>query len=191
MLNRQLENKKVAILATNGFEESELRSPMKALVDEGATVHVISLKEEPIRGWHKGNWAMEPVHVDHTVYTANPAEYAGLVLPGGVMNPDTLRGDDKAVGFVRGFFELGKPVAAICHAPWTLINAEVVEGRKVTSYHTIRKDLENAGAQWVDEPVVVDQGLVTSRNPGDLEAFNSKVVEEIAEGIHQAQKQSV
>lgn len=191
MLNRQLEDKKVAILAADGFEESELRSPMKALIDEGATVHIISLKEEPIRGWHKGNWAMEKVHVDHTVQTANPAEYAGLVLPGGVMNPDSLRSDDKAVGFVRGFFELGKPVAAICHAPWMLINAEVVEGRKVTSYHSIRKDLENAGAEWVDEPVVVDQGLVTSRNPGDLDDFNRKMVEEITEGIHQAQKASL
>lgn len=191
MLNRQLENNQVAILATHGFEESELRSPMKALVHEGATVHVVSLQEEPIRGWHKGNWAMEKVHVDHTVHAANPAEYAGLVLPGGVMNPDALRADAKALEFVRGFFELGKPVAAICHAAWTLISAEVVEGRKMTSYHSIRKDLENAGVNWVDEAVVVDQGLVSSRNPGDLEAFNEKIVEEIAEGIHKAQRQSL
>lgn len=188
---RQLNDKKVAVLATDGFEQSELTTPVNRLLEEGADVEIISLEEGEIRGWHKGNWAMDPVKVTHTVTQANPAEYSGLVMPGGVMNPDRLRNDEKAVEFVRGFFEQGKPVAAICHAPWTLINAEVVKGRKMTSYSSIRRDLENAGAEWVDESVVVDSGLVTSRHPGDLDAFTDKVVEEITEGIHREQKKSL
>lgn len=179
-----LENKKVAILATDGFEQSELVEPMKALKEAGAEVKIISLKEGEIRGWENGNWAEETIKVDMTVERANPAEYSGLVLPGGVINPDKLRTDRYAQLFVRGFFELGTPVAAICHGPWTLINAEVVEGRTMTSYHSIRKDLENAGANWKDEAVVVDNGLVTSRNPDDLPQFNKKLVEEVAEGTH-------
>jgi len=191
MLNRKLEGKKVAILATNGFEDSELRSPMKALISAGASVEVVSPEEGKIKGWKDGNWAMNAVKVDRQVKEANAENYAGLVLPGGVMNPDNLRVNEEALEFVRNFFALGKPVAAICHAPWILISAEVVEGRKMTSYHSIRKDMENAGARWVDEPVVVDQGLVTSRHPGDLDAFNDKVVEEIAEGVHVKQAESI
>ena len=186
-----LKGKKVAILATDGFEYSELVEPEKALQTAGAEVDIISLEEGTIKGWKDGHWAMHPAHVTKTVKQANPAEYSGLVLPGGVMNPDKLRTEKTVQGFVRGFFEQGKPVAAICHAAWTLIDAEVVKGRTMTSYHTLRKDLENAGAKWVDEPVVVDQGLVTSRHPGDLEAFNDKVVEEISEGVHKEQRQSV
>lgn len=188
---KNLKGKRVAILATDGFEYSELVEPEKALQEAGADIDIISLEEGTIRGWKDGNWSMHPAHVTKTVEEANPAEYSGLVLPGGVMSPDKLRTDRNVRDFVRGFFEQGKPVAAICHGPWTLIDAEVVEGRTMTSYHSIRKDLENAGAKWVDKPVVVDHGLVTSRHPGDLEAFSKKVVEEIGEGVHKAQRQSV
>ena len=191
MEKRTLEGKRVAIVATDGFEYDELLSPAEAVDSAGAEVHIISPQEGRIRGWKDGNWSMHPVKVTRTIREANPAEYSGLILPGGVMNPDALRTDEDVLTFVRGFFEQGKPVAAICHGAWTLINAEVVEGRTMTSYHAIRKDLENAGATWVDEPVVVDQGLVTSRHPGDLEAFNAKVIEEIAEGVHAEQRESV
>ena len=184
---RQLTGKKVAVLATNGFEQSELVTPVNRLIEEGAEVHIVSPEEGEIRGWHDGNWAMDPIKVTMKVEKANPAEYTGLVLPGGVMNPDNLRRDRKSVEFVRGFFELGKPVSAICHAPWTLIEAGVVDGRKMTSFSSIRTDLVNAGANWVDEEVVVDAGLVTSRHPGDLDAFTSKMVEELIEGVHAEQ----
>jgi protease I len=184
---RQLTGKKVAVLATNGFEQSELVTPVNRLIEEGAKVDIVSPEEGEIRGWHDGNWAMDSIKVTMKVENANPAEYTGLVLPGGVMNPDNLRRDHKSVGFVRGFFELGKPVSAICHAPWTLIEAGVVNGRKMTSFSSIRTDLENAGANWVDEEVVVDAGLVTSRHPGDLDAFISKMVEELIEGVHAEQ----
>lgn len=187
----QLSGKKVAILATNGFEYSELMEPQKALKDAGAQVDIVSLKSGEIRGWQKGNWAKDTLKVDKTASDANASEYNALVMPGGVMNPDHLRTDKDVQRFVRDFFKMGKPVAAICHAPWTLINAEVVEGRTLTSYHTLRKDLENAGANWVDKEVVVDKGLVTSRNPNDLPAFCKKMIEEIGEGVHQAQRQSV
>jgi len=187
----QLSGKKVAILATNGFEYSELMEPQKALKNAGAEVEIISLKTEDIRGWQEKDWAKDTLSVDKAVKNVNAADYNGLVLPGGVMNPDHLRTDKDVQRFVRDFFKAGKPVAAICHAPWILIDAEVVEGRKLTSYHTLRKDLENAGANWVDKEVVVDQGLVTSRNPNDLPAFCKKVVEEIGEGVHEKQRQSV
>lgn len=179
----QLNGKRVAILATNGFEESELKSPKEALEMAGATVHVVSPEKGAIKGWKDGEWS-EKVDVDRTLSEAKASDYDALVLPGGVINPDTLRQDQKAVAFVRDFFTAKKPVGAICHGPWTLVEADVLQGRKVTSYASIRTDLRNAGAQWVDEEVVVDDGLVTSRTPKDLPAFNKKLVEEIAEGVH-------
>lgn len=175
--------KRIAILATDGFEQSELLSPKETLENEGWTAEVLSLKTGEIKSWKDGNWG-NAVVVDRTVSGANPADYDALVLPGGVINPDLLRVDEDAVAFVRAFFDEKKPVAAICHGPWTLINADVVSGREMTSYQSIRKDLENAGAIWTDAEVVVDQGLVTSRSPQDLPAFNRKMVEEIKEGVH-------
>ncbi len=181
-----LEGKKVAILATNGFEESELTSPKNALEKAGATTHVIAPESGTIKGWKDGNWSKD-VDVDAVLDSVDASDYNALVLPGGVINPDLLRRNDKAIEFIRSFFKAHKPVAAICHGPQLLIVAEVVEGRKMTSFSSIRKDLENAGAHWVDQEVVVDEGLVTSRSPEDLDAFNAKVVEEVAEGKHEEQ----
>ena len=177
-------SKNIAILATDGFEESELKSPKQALEDQGWTAHIVSLKSGEIKSWADGDWGTK-YKVDKVVTDVSASDYDALMLPGGVINPDKLRIDDGALAFVKGFFEAKKPVAAICHGPWTLINAGVVNGRKVTSYGSIRKDLENAGAHWSDEEVVVDMGLVTSRSPEDLPAFNKKMVEEIKEGVHQ------
>lgn len=174
----------MAILATNGFEESELKGPQEALEKAGHQVEIVSLKSGTIKGWKEGNWAGE-VTVDRVVSDTNARDYDALVLPGGVINPDKLRQEEAAVEFVRGFFAQKKPVGAICHGPWMLVEADVVQGRKVTSYKSIRTDLQNAGANWTDEEVVVDQGLVTSRTPKDLPAFNAKLLEEVAEGIHQ------
>ena len=182
-----LKGKKVAILAADGFEQSELESPRDALDQAGATVRIVSLDSGDIKGWQHDKWG-DSVEVDVTIDHADAADFDALVLPGGVMNPDLLRTDEKVLRFVRDFFKQQKPVAAICHGPWTLINAGVVAGRKMTSYHTIRKDLENAGAKWVDEQVVVDNGLVTSRRPDDLDAFNAKMIEEIEKGRHEGQK---
>lgn len=181
-----LNRKKVAILATNGFEESELKEPKKALEQAGAETHIISLKSGTIKSWKDGNWSNE-YNVDKTLNEVSVSDYSGLVLPGGVINPDTLRRDKDAIEFIRGFFKNHKPVAAICHAPWLLAEADVLEGRKITSFSSIKTDMINAGANWVDEEVVVDQGLVTSRNPNDLPAFNDKIVEEIYEGKHEEQ----
>lgn len=178
-----LTNKSVAVLATNGFEQSELEQPVEALKKAGANVHIISLENGSIKGWTKGNWGNE-VAVDKRVDQANAGDYNALVLPGGVMNPDMLRANQDAVAFVTKFMDDKKPVAAICHGPWTLIETGQLKGRKVTSYASIRTDLQNAGANWVDEEVVVDNGLVTSRQPKDLPAFCSKMIEEIAEGKH-------
>lgn len=186
MENKKLEGKKVAILATNGFEQSELFEPKKALEEAGAEVSVVSIESGEIKGWDTDDWG-KSISVDLTVDEAKPEDFDALQLPGGVINPDQLRTNEKVLSFVKAFFEAGKPVAAICHAPWTLINAEVVKGREMTSYHTIRKDLENAGANWRDQEVVTDQGLVTSRNPDDIPAFNKKMIEEIAEGKHRKQ----
>jgi protease I len=182
-METKLNNKKVAILVADGFEESEFAQPLEALKEAGAHVDVISLKPGKVKSWSKGNWSKE-YDVDKTVDNADAMDYHALVLPGGVMNPDKLRTNTDAVSFVGGFFEDSKPVAAICHGPWLLIETGEVEGRKVTSYPSLKTDLENAGATWVDEEVVVDEGLVTSRNPDDLPAFCRKMIEEIAEGEH-------
>ncbi|MFD1063326.1 type 1 glutamine amidotransferase domain-containing protein [Winogradskyella litorisediminis] len=181
-----LNRKTVAILATNGFEESELREPKKALESAGADVHIVSLESGEIKGWADGNWS-NTYNVDKTLDEVSQKDYNALVLPGGQINPDVLRKNENAVSFVRSFFENHKPVAAICHAPWLLAEAGVLEGRKITSYSSIKTDMINAGANWVDEEVVVDEGLVTSRCPDDLPAFNAKLVEEVYEGKHEEQ----
>jgi protease I len=181
-----LEHKRVAILATDGFETAELFEPKKALEAEGAETVIVSLKSGSIRGWSENDWGPS-VAVDTTVDQATPYEFDALVLPGGVMNPDKLRLNADAVRFVQGFFRIGKPVGAICHAPWLLIEAEVVQERRLTSWPSLKADLQNASAQWSDSEVVVDSGLVTSRMPADLPAFNRKLVEEIAEGVHPKQ----
>lgn len=179
-------NKRIAILATNGFEESELKSPKEAMEKEGFTVDIVSENEGSIKAWADGNWSNE-YKVDKTIENASASDYNALVLPGGVINPDKLRRNENALKFVKHFFEQKKPVAAICHGPQILISAGVVEGRKMTSFSSIKDDLINAGANWVDEEVVVDEGFVTSRNPDDLPAFNSKLIEEIKEGKHELQ----
>ena len=182
----ELKGKRVAFLAAKGVEQVELTEPWKAVEAAGGQPELVSLEDGELQGFDH----LEPGRtftVDATAAQADPGRYDGLVLPGGVANPDFLRQDEDAVRFVRDFFEAGKPVAAICHAPWTLIEARVVEGRDVTSYPSLRTDLENAGANWRDEEVVVDAGLVTSRNPDDLPAFCAKLVEEIAEGVHEQQ----
>jgi protease I len=184
-----LNGRTIAILATDGFEQSELTEPKRALADAGATVQVVSPKDGSIRGWDETDWGDE-VRVDVKLEDARAEDYDGLVLPGGQINPDKLRLEPRAVEFVRAFFEAGKPVGAICHGPWLLVEADVARGRTLTSYASIKTDLKNAGANWVDRAVVVDQGLVTSRNPGDLEAFNAKLIEEFAEGRHEAQRRS-
>jgi protease I len=183
----KLDGKRVAMLVTDGFEQVELTEPRQALRDAGADVDIVAPKGGRVKGWNHTDWGDE-FDVDAQLSAASPEDYDALVLPGGVMNPDKLRMDDDAVQFTRAFFEAGKPVAAICHAPWLLIEAGVVEGRELTSYTSVRRDLENAGARWVDREVVVDNGLVTSRNPDDIPAFNRKMVEEIAEGVHADQR---
>ncbi len=185
-MTQQSVGKTVAILVADGFEQSEFESPRKALDDAGIRSRVISIKRDPVQAWKKGQWG-DTFEVDARVEDVSVEEFNALLLPGGVMNPDKLRQNPRAVEFVRSFFAEGKPVAAICHGPQVLIDAEVVDGRKLTSYPSIRKDLENAGAEWVDEAVVVDQGLVTSRTPDDLPLFNQKLVEEVAEGRHAGQ----
>lgn len=183
-MNREydLTGKTIALLATNGFEDSELTSPMEAVSDAGADVVVVSATLDDITGKDGTDIA-----VDQDVNDVSATDFDGLLLPGGVANPDLLRLNDKAVAFVRQFFEQHKPVAAICHAPWMLIEADVLEGRKLTSWPSLKTDVINAGGDWVDEPVVVDQGLVTSRKPGDLADFNAKAIEEFAEGAHRGQ----
>ncbi len=175
---QDLNSKNVAILATSGFEESELFEPLKALKKEGVEVDIVSIEKGKIKAWNHGNWSKK-IEVDCTLDEVDENNYGILVLPGGVINPDKLRRDEKAVKFVRSFFDSNKPVAAICHGPQMLIEAEVVKNRTMTSFFSIKKDLQNAGANWVDEAVVEDGNLITSRNPGDLEAFNNKIINRI------------
>lgn len=188
----KLNGKRVAFLATDGFEQSELLEPRRILDEAGATTTVVSPKAGEIKGWAESDWG-QSVKVDRTLDEVSAGDFDALVLPGGQINPDKLRLEPKAVSFVHEFFEAGKPVGAICHGPWLLVEAEVVRGRKVTSWPSIRKDLENAGAHWTDQEVVTDKGLVTSRKPDDIPAFGKKLIEEIAEGVHpdQARKTGV
>ena len=188
-MGQSLSGKTIAVLATDGVELIELTDPVKALKDAGATVQIVSLKTQPIQGFNHLTPG-DTVPVDKAVADVDAGSYHGLLLPGGVANPDALRGDDAALKFVRAFFDQGKPVAAICHAPWVLIDAGVAEGRTLTAFKTIRTDLRNAGATVLDEEVVVDEGLVTSRCPDDLPAFNAKMIEEFAEGRHRGQAQA-
>jgi protease I len=189
-MSDQLQGKKIAILVANeGVEQVELTSPLDALHNAGADVNLLAPEGGEIQAFNhldKGD-TFTP---DKAVGDASPEDYDGLVLPGGVANPDELRTNTDAVQFVRAFFEAGKPVGAICHAPWTLISADVVDGRTLTSWPSLQTDLRNAGAEWVDEEVHVDQGLVTSRKPDDLDAFNAKLVEEFAEGVHEGQREA-
>lgn len=182
-MGEKLTGKKVAIVATTGFEQSELLEPRKALEAEGAETSIVSLKEGQIKGWKDNDWG-DSVDVDIVIGDANPDDFDALVLPGGVMSPDKLRLEPKVVAFVKSFVDAGKPIAAICHGPWILIDAQGTMGRKMTSWPSIRLDLRNAGAEVLDAEVIVDRGLVTSRKPEDLPAFNRKMIEEIAEGPH-------
>jgi protease I len=183
-----LQGKKIAFLATDGVEQIELTEPWKAVEQAGGEPELVSLEKGEIQGvehMEKG----DTFKVDKNVEEADPTDYDGLILPGGVANPDFLRGNEAAVSFVKRFFEQGKPVGAICHGPWTLVEADVVNGRTLTSWPTLRTDIRNAGGTWVDEQVHVDSGLVTSRKPDDLPAFNAKIVEEFGEGIQAEQRQ--
>ena len=180
-----LQDKKIAVLATDGFEHSELFQPHKALKDKGAMVEIVSLKKGKIKSWKNGDWD-EEMEVDKTLEQVSGDDYDALVLPGGVINPDLLRKEKKAIEFIRSFSKENyrKPIAAICHGPWLLAEAGIAKGRKLTSYDSIKTDMQNAGADWVDQEVVVDNGIVTSRNPQDLPAFIDKIIEEVREGTH-------
>ena len=178
-----LDGKRVAILATDGVEQVELTEPRDALRDAGAITKVVAPKTGKIKAWHHGNWDHE-ITVDLPLAEANADDFDALMLPGGVRSPDQLRTDKRAVQFVRDFYAAGKPIAAICHAPWLLVEADIVRGRTVTSWPSLQTDLRNAGADWVDREVVTDEGMVTSRKPADIPAFNRKMLEEFAEGYH-------
>ncbi len=178
-----LKDLKVAILTENGFEQIELVSPKQAMEEAGVTVEIISPQNKEVRAWDETDWGIT-VSVDRHIDEANPADYDGLMLPGGVMNPDKLRMNKKAVDFIRHFLEASKPLAVICHGPQTMIETGMLTDRTMTSYPSIKTDLVNAGVNWVDKEVVVDNGLVSSRSPRDLDAFNKKLLEELAEGVH-------
>lgn len=182
MANKRLNGKRVAVLVDMGFEQVELTEPVKALKEEGASVFIIS-QHSRVKGWNFKDWGNE-FNADVLLDKAEAFQYDALLLPGGVMNPDHLRINKAAVRFVKHFMETGKPVAAICHGPWTLIETGLISGRTMTSYPSIKTDLVNAGVNWVDQEVVTDKGLVTSRKPDDIPAFNRKMIEEIAEGVH-------
>jgi protease I len=179
----QLTGRRVAALVAKGFEQVELLDPQQALTKAGAIVHVVSPETETVRGWNHTEWG-QSVPVDLPLAEARAGDYDALLLPGGVMNPDRLRMNPSAVEFVKQFFDDGKPIAVICHGPWTLIEAGVVRGLTITSYPSLKTDLQNAGANWVDRDVVVDRGIVSSRRPADLPAFNEKMIEEFGEGQH-------
>jgi protease I len=178
-----IDKSRILIMATNGFEESELFKPLEQLRAKGAKVEVAAPEAGRIKGWQKGDWG-RAVDVDLTLERVAVKDYDALVLPGGVMNPDKLRVNDKALAIIKAFLESGKVVAAICHAPWLLIEAGAVKGRQVTSYQSIRTDMINAGGRWVDKEVATDEGIITSRHPGDIDAFVAKIVEEVEEGAH-------
>jgi protease I len=180
---KDVKGKKVAVLTENGFEEVELTSPMNALEQAGAIVHIVSPQNEKVKAWDHDHWSIE-LPVDKNIKDANPEDYDMLLLPGGVLNPDKTRMNKDCIAFAQHFIEQGKPLAAICHGPQLLIETGMLDGRTMTSYPSVKTDLINAGVNWVDKEVVVDNGLVTSRSPEDLEAFNKKVIEELGEGTH-------
>jgi len=184
-MNDKLHDKRIAILATDGFEQSELEEPLNALEEAGAEVQIVSIKSGRIEGMRHEERG-DSVEVDTTLDDADVNDFDALMIPGGLINPDTLRANRKAIEFVRSFAREGKPIAAICHGPWLLIEAGLVRGRRLTSWPNIRTDIENAGGEWVDEEVVVDNGIVTSRSPDDIPAFNEKMIEEFAQGRHPA-----
>jgi deglycase len=183
VMSKELRGKRVAILVADGFEQVELTEPRAALEDAGADTAIVSPEEDEVTGWKFTEWG-DTFPVDLSLEDADPKDFDALLLPGGVMNPDSLRIVPEAIEFIKGFLRDGKPMASICHGPWTLIEAEAVRGRKVTSWPSLKTDLRNAGATWVDQEVVVDNGIVTSRKPDDIPAFNRKVIEEFAKGKH-------
>lgn len=185
-MEQKLKGKNIAVLVDNGFEQIEMTDPIKALKEAGAKVSIVS-KEDKVKGWNHTEWGDE-FTTDVLLDKAKAGEFDGLLLPGGVMNPDKLRNNKTAVAFVTEFMRSKKPVAAICHGPWTLLETGLVKGRKMTSYESIKTDMINAGVEWTDSEVVVDKGLVTSRKPADIPAFNAKMIEEFAEGIHSDRK---
>lgn len=178
-----IQGKKVLILATHGFEQSELEVPRDRLKAAGAQVDIVSPEKGEIKGWQMKDWG-RPVKVDRTLAEVSADEYDAIVLPGGQINPDLLRVNEQALKLIKDFYNQKKVVAAVCHAPWLLIETGIIKGRRATSYKSIKTDVKNAGAKWEDSQVVTDEGVITSRNPGDLEAFSSKIIEEIAEGKH-------
>ena len=182
-MTHELKGKRVVALVTHGFEQVELLEPLEALEDAGATVHIVAPESGTVRGWNHKEWGKE-VEVDRRLDQVSVDDYDALLLPGGVMNPDKLRMLPNAVQLVRQFFDDGKPIAVICHGPWTLVEADVVRGLRITSWPSLKADLKNAGANWVDQEVVVDRGVVSSREPDDIPAFNGKMIEEFAEGQH-------
>ncbi|HZP84602.1 MAG TPA: type 1 glutamine amidotransferase domain-containing protein [Chthonomonadaceae bacterium] len=187
-MDGKLNGKKVAILVENGFEQSEMTEPRKALDQAGAQTFLVSPAQGQVKGWKDKEWG-DSFPIDVPLDRANANDFDALLLPGGVMNPDKLRMNPQAVQFVRAFFDAGKPIAAICHGPWTLVEADVVRGRTLTSWPSLQTDIRNAGGHWVDQQVVTDNGLVTSRKPDDIPAFNQKMIEEIAEGAHARQRE--